>query len=128
MTASVEDYLEAIYMLSGVCPCPVVEGDVSAGARIKDIAAKLQVKMPSVINAITELKRLQYVTQEPYGAVILTQTGRERALEILRRHQLLTRFLIRIGVGEDNAERDACKMEHILSQETIDRIRAFLLQ
>lgn len=116
MTNSLEDYLETIYVL------------VQSGgqARVRDVAAALNVKMPSVIKAVVELKKKGFVMQEPYGAVELTATGTAEARRILRRHTLLKAFLIHLGVSEENAETDACAMEHILSAESLTRIAAFL--
>ncbi len=116
MTNSLEDYLERIYLLTQ-------EG---GGARVRDVAAALRVKMPSVIKALQELKRLGYVVQEPYGAVELTEAGQAAAGEILGRHTLLKEFLMQLDVSEENAERDGCLMEHVLSAETLDRIADFV--
>lgn len=116
LTTSLEDYLESVYML-------LLE---KRPARVRDIAAELGVTTPSVVNALTALKERGLVVQEPYGSVELTDTGLERAREILSRHTLLTSFLQFIGDDETNAETDACKMEHILSPQTLENIAAFL--
>ncbi len=115
MTQSLEDYLEAVYVL--------IEG--GKPALVRDIAKMLSVKMPSVVKAIHELKRLDLVTQEPYANVEITEKGRRVAKLVRDRHTLLRTFLQKLGVGEKNADRDACLMEHILSAETIDKIRIF---
>ena len=115
LTMSLEDYLETILLLS--------EQD---GTRVRDIATFLDVKMPSVNKAISELKKLNYVTQKPYGAVSLTETGRECAQRILKRHRLLRRFLKILKVSDENAEADACRIEHFLSRETITCITRFV--
>lgn len=115
MSQSLEDYLEAVYMLiAGGRP-----------AQVRDVARSLSVKMPSVVKAIHELKRLGLVTQEPYANIELTEKGRRVARVVLRRHTLLRDFLIKLGVSEAVADRDACLMEHILSAETLDRIKTF---
>lgn len=116
MTNSLEDYLETIYLLS----------KVNGHARVRDVAAALHVKMPSVIKALLELKKLSLVTQEPYGAVDLTDSGTETAKQILGRHTLLKEFLELLNVSEANAEKDACSMEHFLSAETLARIAEFV--
>jgi DtxR family Mn-dependent transcriptional regulator len=116
VTNSLEDYLETIYLLS----------QTKGGARVRDVAAALHVKMPSVIKAILELKRLGLVVQEPYGAVELTEAGTDEASQILGRHTLLKAFLSLLKVGEETAEKDACTMEHILSAETLARISDFV--
>lgn len=116
MTQSLEDYLEAIYVL-------IAE---SRPAQVRDVAKMLSVKMPSVVKAIRELKKLELVTQEPYANIELTEKGRRVARQVLRRHTLLRSFLMKLGVSRPNADRDACLMEHILSAETLDRIRTYM--
>ena len=115
MTQSLEDYLEAIYM------CVVADRP----AQVSDVAHQLNVKMPSVVKAIRELKRLGLVTQEPYAAIELTAKGRRLAKMVLGRHTLLCSFLQKLGVSAKTADVDACRMEHILSAETLDKIRIF---
>ena len=115
MTQSLEDYLEAIYVR-------IAEG---RPAQVRDIARRLSVKMPSVVKAVRELKKLELVTQEPYSAIELTPKGERLASHILSRHTLLREFLMKLGVTRRNADRDACLMEHILSAETLDKIRTY---
>jgi len=115
MTQSLEDYLEAIYVL-------IADGDV---AQVRDVARLLSVKMPSVVKAIRELKKLGLVTQEPYANIELTAKGSRLARHVLNRHTLLRSFLMKLGVCRRIADRDACLMEHILSAETLDRIRTY---
>ena len=115
MTQSLEDYLETIFVLIG-------EG---RPAQVRDVARLLDVKMPSVVKAIHELKKLGLVTQEPYSPINLTTKGERVARIVLNRHKLLRSFLIKLGVSRRIADKDACLMEHILSAETIDKIRAY---
>ncbi|MBR7180280.1 MAG: metal-dependent transcriptional regulator [Kiritimatiellae bacterium] len=115
MTQSLEDYIETIYMI-------VKSG---AEASVHAVAKELGVKMPSVVKAMRELKRMELVTQQPYSSICLTDKGRRVATAVLRRHMLLRRFLEMLGVGSVNADRDACRMEHFLSAETLDKIRLF---
>ena len=115
MTQSLEDYLEAVYMLIAD----------NRPAQVRDVARMLAVKMPSVVKAIHELKRLGLVTQKPYSAIELTVKGARVAKHVLNRHTLLRSFLMKLGVSRRNADKDACLMEHILSAETIDRIRSY---
>ena len=115
MTQSLEDYLEAVYML-------IAE---DRPAQVRDVAAILSVKMPSVVKAIRELKRLGLVTQKPYAKIELTVKGGRVARQVLNRHTLIRKFLMQLGVSHRNADKDACLMEHILSAETIDRIRSY---
>ena len=117
MTQSLEDYLEAIYNVASV---------EKRMAQVRDIARSLGVTMPSVVKAIRELMRLGLVTHEPYSGVDLTVKGRRLARSVLCRHVLLRNFLVILGVGPRNADRDACMMEHVVSAETLDRIRVFV--
>ncbi|MBR2306482.1 MAG: metal-dependent transcriptional regulator [Fibrobacter sp.] len=116
LSQSLEDYLEMVHMLrlaNGI-------------ARVRDIAAALKVKMPSVAKAVIELKKLGLVTQEPYSGIELTSEGALVASQILSRHILLKRFLIKLGISEAIADKDACCMEHILSAETLEKIEEFV--
>jgi DtxR family Mn-dependent transcriptional regulator len=116
LTQSLEDYLEVIHVLL----------QTNKIARIRDIAAALTVKMPSVARAVAELKKQGLVSQEPYSGVELTEEGKKVAVTILSRHLLLRQFLQHLGVSDDNANTDACNMEHILSAETLAKIEDFM--
>ena len=116
MTKSLEDYLEEIHVLI----------QQKGRARVRDVAQDLHVKMPSVVKAITELKKLELVNQEPYGDIELTVKGRKLAANVLGRHKLIKAFLLKLNVPDEVADKDACLMEHILSATTLDRIRAFV--
>ena len=118
MTQSLEDYLEAVYML--------ISED--RPAQVRDVAKMLSVKMPSVVKAIHELKRLGLVVQKPYSNIELTEKGGRVARQVLGRHRLIRAFLMKLGVSRRHADKDACLMEHILSAETIDRIRTYVEQ
>lgn len=115
MTQSLEDYLEAVYML--------ISDD--RAAQVRDVAKMLSVKMPSVVKAVHELKKMGLVTQKPYCNIELTEKGRRVASSVLGRHKLLRAFLMKLGVSRRIADKDACMMEHILSAETLDRIRTY---
>ena len=115
MTQSLEDYLEAVYVLIAD----------NRPAQVRDVAKMLSVKMPSVVKAIRELKRLGLVVQEPYSNIELTAKGGRVARQVLGRHKLLRTFLMKLGVSRRHADRDACLMEHILSAETLDKIRIY---
>ena len=115
MTQSLEDYLEAVYVL-------IAE---KRPAQVRDVAQMLSVKMPSVVKALHELKRLGLVTQEPYAPIKLTVKGSRVAQRVLGRHKLIRNFLMKLGVSRRNADKDACLMEHILSAETLDKIRTY---
>lgn len=115
MTQSMEDYLEAVLTLV----------DAGRPAQVRDVAQLLNVKMPSVVKAMGELKRLELVTQKPYAPIALTAKGRRVARLVAGRHELLRSFLEKLGVSGPTADRDACLMEHILSAETLDKIRIY---
>ena len=115
MTQSLEDYVEAIFLL--------IKDEKGACAR--DVAKLLNVKMPSVVKAIHELKKLELVVQQPYGPIELTTKGKRVAKLVHNRHTLLRSFLMKLGVSRKTADKDACMMEHILSAETLDKIRYF---
>lgn len=111
---SAEDYLETILRLT------LQNGSV----RSIDIANELGFSKPSVSTAMKRLRENGYITVEQHGCIHLTAQGQSIADKIYERHILLTRYLIDLGVSADVAEQDACKIEHILSQETFDHIRA----
>jgi DtxR family Mn-dependent transcriptional regulator len=113
MTQSMEDYLEMVSFLAD-------EGAV----RLTDIAARLGFTKPSVHAALKSLAEQGLVEHKRYCPVTLTEKGRELALEIRERHDLIKSFLIEfLDVDAEIAEKDACKMEHILSKETLEKMR-----
>jgi DtxR family Mn-dependent transcriptional regulator len=113
MTESLEMYLETIGMLR----------ERTDKARVTDIARELGVSKPSVHAALHELERRGLVEHEVYGDVFLSEAGQAAAAGIRRRHELLTAFLRDVvGVSAETAERDACRIEHYLSEETMARI------
>jgi len=117
VTSSMEDYLEAIYEL-------VAETD-SHEARVSDVATKLGVTRPSVVGMIKHLVEHGLVTHNRYGGAKLTAAGAEIARETAKRHDVLRRFLEEVlGLDAVVAEEDACRMEHALSPETLDRFVA----
>ncbi|MBQ4347307.1 MAG: metal-dependent transcriptional regulator [Firmicutes bacterium] len=116
VSASLEDYLEAIYFLHIKTPA----------VRVTDLALKLEISKPSVIKAIKILKERGYVDHEPYGALKLTEQGVALAQNIAGRHMVLKKFLCNVlGVSEDVADEEACLIEHCLSPDTIRRIREY---
>ncbi|MGN0519671.1 MAG: metal-dependent transcriptional regulator [Candidatus Fimenecus sp.] len=119
MTASAEDYLEAIFILS--------QKEENARVRVTDLASFLAVSKPSVTHAVSVLKDKGLLEHEAYGGILLTPAGESCAANVLRRHKMIQRFLVHtLGVSEENAESDACRMEHILSAETIEKMYAYL--
>ena len=107
-----ENYLEAILLLE--------KKDPSNQVRSIDLANHLGVSRPSVNKAIGVLREAGMVIQQPYGAISLTEQGRTRAVEVARRHRVLKKFLTDVlGVREEIAEGDACRMEHVVSADTM---------
>jgi len=112
-----ENYLEAILKLE----------EMSGPVRSIDVANLLGVSRPSVNKAVSVLKKAGMVEQQPYGRISLTPLGREQARAVDFRHQTLKRFLTKIlGVEESVAEEDACRMEHVISPETMNRLTDYI--
>ncbi|MBN1902723.1 DtxR family transcriptional regulator [Candidatus Sumerlaeota bacterium] len=117
LSASLEDYLEAILVLSRE----------KKAVRVRDIALKLNVSMSSVNGALKRLTEQKLARHERYEYVELTPEGALIAQKILDRHNLLLHFLSDIlHVPVEQAEKESCAIEHHLSQETIDRILDFI--
>ena len=114
-----EDYLETVLQLE--------KAQNRAGVRITDIAKKLGVTKPSVIRAMKQLNADGYVEQESYGDIYLTEKGRMKASQVYHRHSVLTRFFRDvIGVASEQAEKDACLIEHYISAESMEKLSAFV--
>ncbi len=88
-----------------------------------DIANEMGVSKPSVSRAISLLKENGYITFDPNGMILLTDSGKAVADKVYERHLFLTDFLTSIGVSEDTAAHDACKIEHIISDETFSALK-----
>lgn len=116
LTVSAEDYLEAALMLT------------LRGERIKvtSVAELLGVSKPAVTNALSELAAKGLMIKQPYGDIYLTDEGKAAAEQVYGKHKLLKDFLIRLGVSSSTAEIDCCKIEHDLSEETVECIKKFL--
>ena len=110
---SAEDYLETILMLC----------EEHGSARSVDIAAHLGVTKPSVSFAMKRLRENGYILMGDDSRITLTPQGEALARRIWERHNLLSTFLVRLGVSEAVARADACKIEHDLSDETFEAIR-----
>ena len=93
-----------------------------------DIANEMNVSKPSVSRAVGLLKDNGYITFDPNGMILLTESGSAVAEKIYERHQILTQFLTSIGVSEDTAAHDACKIEHVISDETFEAIKRFVAE
>lgn len=81
---------------------------------------------PSISRALGLLKKSNLITVDNSGHIQLTDEGKNKALKIYERHKVLSDFLIKIGVSNEIAEKDACKIEHVISDETIDALKNFL--
>ncbi len=111
-----EMYLETIYVLSKELPT----------VRAIDICDYRGVSKPSVSRAVGILKKGGYILCEENGGLVLTESGKLIAEKIYERHTVLTKYLLKIGVDKDIASEDACKIEHIISDDTFNAIKAQL--
>ena len=110
-----EDYLEAILVLQ----------NEKGAVRSIDIAAKLGFTKPSVSRAMGLLRGAEYITVDRDGFIRLTETGRAAAEGVYERHRLLTDCLIRLGVSPETAAEDACRVEHVISAESFEKIKEY---
>ena len=113
---SAENYLETILILSKSKPV----------VRSVDIAEVLGFKKSSVSVAMKNLREKEHITVTREGFIYLTQTGREIAEMIYERHQLLSSWLIRLGVDPAIATQDACRIEHVISKESFEAIKTHI--
>jgi Mn-dependent DtxR family transcriptional regulator len=111
---SAENYLETILLLSKKLPV----------VRAVDIANELGYKKSSVSIAMKHLREKEHITVTDSGFISLTESGLAVAEMIYERHELLTRVLVSLGVSEEVASEDACKIEHVISQESFEAIKA----
>ena len=109
---SIENYLERILMLS----------KKNGAVRSVDIAIALNVTKASVSHAMKLLRQNGYILMDKNNYITLTEAGNEIAERMLERHQMLAEFLIRLGVSENTAYEDSCKIEHSISDESFDAI------
>lgn len=113
MQESGEMYLETIYVL----------GKSNGNVRSIDIAEKMGFSKPSVSRGVGILKRDGYISIDDNGYISLTDFGKALAEKIYERHTVLTELLIKLGVDEETAQADACKIEHVISDETMVAIK-----
>jgi len=117
LTPTMEDYLEAIYNIS----------QEKKVVRVKDIAKRLGVKMPTVTSMLKTLGEKGMIDHEKYEYLELTGKGSDIGSEIDQRHQILKTFLTDIlKIDHDQADKDACKMEHAVSPATLESIVEFM--
>lgn len=113
---SAENYLETILVLSKRLPV----------VRSIDIATELDFKKSSVSVAMKHLRENGHIMVNDAGYITLTKTGKEIADMIFERHNLLSSWLVNLGVNADIAAEDACRIEHVLSKESFEAIKTFI--
>jgi DtxR family Mn-dependent transcriptional regulator len=112
-----EDYLEAIFHIS----------EKKQAARAKDIADRVMVQKSSVTGALRSLSDKGLVNYAPYDLITLTAKGKKLAVEIVRRHEALKEFFVKILlIDKDEAEEASCRVEHAVSKNIIDRLIGFV--
>lgn len=113
LSASLEDYLEAIYHVVAQ----------KQAARAKDIVARLGVHNSSVTQALRSLSDKGLINYAPYDVITLTEAGETAAAGVVERHQALRSFLVEVlGLDTGQAEKDACKLEHDISPVLLERL------
>ncbi len=113
---SKEDYLETILILQ----------NRNGSVRSVDIAAELDFSKPSVSVAMKKLRRDECISVDENGLITLTDRGRKLAELIYRRHLLFSEWLTSLGVSENIAQQDACRIEHVISTESFAAIRKYI--
>ena len=113
---SAENYLETILILSKEKPV----------VRSVDIAEELGFKKSSVSVAMKNLRIKEHITVTKEGFIYLTESGKEIAEMIYERHELLSNWLVKLGVDKEIAAEDACRIEHVISKESFDAIKKYI--
>ncbi len=113
---SAENYLETILMLL----------NDTGNVRSIDIVAETGYTKPSISRAMKQLRENGYITVGEHGYIDLTESGRQIAEKIYERHRLLSKYLIKIGVSEETAIEDACRIEHVISEESFSKLKEFV--
>jgi DtxR family Mn-dependent transcriptional regulator len=117
LSEALEDYLEVIYRI-------ILK---NSAVRVKDIAAELKVKNPSVTSALQALKKRALINYEPYGIITLTKAGLETALKTTEKHRLLKNFLSHVlGIQPSTANDTACRMEHVIPHDVYVKLVQFI--
>ncbi|MCI8404551.1 MAG: metal-dependent transcriptional regulator [Clostridia bacterium] len=117
ISKALADYLEAIYTIS----------KTKSNVRTTDIALKLGISKPSVNRAVNSLKKYGLVTHEPYGVIILTEKGLSIGDSVSRRHRMIKEFLINVlRLTDKEADKEACQIEHNISQSTVEKMRLYM--
>jgi len=116
LKSSGEMYLETIYVLC----------EKNTEVRSIDIAEHMNFSKPSVSRAVGLLKKDGYINVDKDGYITLTEKGRAHAGKIYERHTVLTEILMLLGVDRETAEADACRIEHVISDNTFDALKKHL--
>ena len=116
MQESGEMYLETIHVLY----------KKNGHVRSVDVSEHMGYSKPSVSRAVGLLKSGGYITVDKDGSITLTELGYEVANKIYERHTVLTQFLVQLGVNQEVAAEDACKLEHAISDESLEAIKKFI--
>jgi len=113
LTSSMEDYLEAVLVLQ----------QKHGYIRCVDVAGYLGVTKPSVSRAVKELSKKKCLLKKDDGTLSLTEQGRQIAQQIYEKHQFFTKQLIEAGVSRDIAVQDACRLEHVISETSFNKLK-----
>lgn len=113
LTPSMENYLKAVFTLR----------QAHERVRCSDIAERMDVTLPSVSRAVKELEKMGHVSRDEDGSVTLTPSGERIAAEIYERHRFFTQQLIAAGVDPETAAKEACHMEHGVSEESFQKLK-----
>ena len=113
LTSSLEDYIEAIFILQ----------QQQGYVRCVDVVEYLEVKKPSVSRAVKELSKKKCLIKKDDGTLSLTEQGQQIAKQIYEKHQFFTKQLIEAGVPHDIAAQDACRLEHVISETSFKKLK-----
>jgi len=112
-----ENYLETILIL----------GRKNGMVRSIDVANELGYSKASISRAMSILKKAEYIEIADGGNILLTESGERKANEVLNRHKIITEFLVKsLKVDEDAADKDACRIEHIISDEVFEKMKEYV--
>jgi len=111
-----EMYLETIFVLS----------QKKSSVRSIDIAEHMNYSKPSVSRAVGNLKRANYISVDKDGYITLTDDGLALAQKIYERHTILSKVLMMLGIDEETASEDACKIEHVISEKSFKTIKKYV--
>jgi DtxR family transcriptional regulator, manganese transport regulator len=116
-TERIEEYLEVLDEII----------ELKGYAKVKDIAANLSISPPSVTEMLQKLDEKGFINYEKYSGVTLTNKGKELASKLRKKHKTLKQFFEFIGVPQDIADEDACRIEHVINKITLNQLSRFLL-